>query len=184
MIPARKEHVCCLFGRVIEMVIGVVFAYSATIHLGNPYLFLEAVRRYDLLPGSTAVVIASWLMFLALFVGVSLALGLLREAALRIVFLLLAVFCVAQVVTLSRGLVIGCGCFGVDENPISWWTVGRTGALWAMTCVAIRMKTVDRQGEPGEGAGQGQPSSESGNSRTGDEPGTGKDKRVPALTDY
>jgi hypothetical protein len=50
--------------------------------------------------------------------------------------LMLVVFCVAIVVTLARGIPIGCGCFTSVEYPLSWKTL-LLDILWLTITVQI-----------------------------------------------
>lgn len=125
------------FTKTLELGIGCVLCLSGLIHFSNPYFFLESVLRYDLLPQTLAPAIVAGLVGLNLFVGGSLVLGVLRSGALLTAALLFFVFTVAQFTAYWRDMPIGCGCFGVDESPISVWTMLRSTGLLAASLVCL-----------------------------------------------
>jgi len=121
----------------LELAIGCVLCLSGLIHFSNPYFFLESVLRYDLLPQTLAPAIVAGLVGLNLFVGASLVLGVLRSGALLTAALLFFVFTVAQFTAYWRDMPIGCGCFGIDESPISVWTMLRSAGLLAASLLCL-----------------------------------------------
>ena len=129
----------------LELAIGCVLCLSGLIHFSNPYFFLESVLRYDLLPQTLAPAIVAGLVGLNLFVGASLVLGVLRSGALLTAALLFFVFTVAQFTAYWRDMPIGCGCFGIDESPISAWTMLRSAGLLAASLLCLAWGNVQPQ---------------------------------------
>lgn len=123
--------------KTLELGIGCVLCLSGLLHFSNPYFFLESVLRYDLLPQALAPVVVACLVGLNLFVGASLVLGVLRSGALLTAALLFFVFTVAQLTAYWRDMPIGCGCFGIDESPISAWTMLRSAGLLAASLLCL-----------------------------------------------
>jgi hypothetical protein len=97
----------------------LALAVSGFRHLDNPYLFLSHIYSYDLVGEATGVFVAAILPPLQLTLAIALffdASG--RRAAFLMTALLFAVFLSAQILALSRGLEISCGCFGTSDKPI------------------------------------------------------------------
>lgn len=115
--------------------IGVSFLLSARVHFQNPWQFLIVNLKYDILPNSSVAFFAAFVPP-ALFV---LGTWLIAGAWLRVVAALSTVlvlgFLIAQVLALLRGLEIGCGCFGGDEQ-IGIKSIARTLVL-AFGCVFV-----------------------------------------------
>jgi uncharacterized membrane protein YphA (DoxX/SURF4 family) len=125
----QRNRLTNISSKLIDIVVGCTLAYSAVLHISNPFLFLESFLRYDLIGGYSALLLASVLMWMSLTVGLALVVGFGRRGALILAGCLFAIFTIAQLIALSRGMVIGCGCFGVEEQPIGFWTVLRSTSL-------------------------------------------------------
>jgi uncharacterized membrane protein YphA (DoxX/SURF4 family) len=79
-------------------------------------LFFEDVMNFHLVPWDVAMVVAVYLPWLELIVGVALLTPWLRLGALAITGTLTLVFLGARGSAWSRGLDISCGCFGRENN--------------------------------------------------------------------
>jgi len=73
---------------------------------------VRAVRAYELLPESLAVLVGNTLPLVEIILGVLLILGLFTRWAAAAAGLLLVVFVLGIASAWARGLSIDCGCFG------------------------------------------------------------------------
>ena len=111
--------------------------YSGMLHLSQPYAFVHAAARYQLLP-----IRIIGLMILVPYVQIVLAAclltGRLERTALVLTAGLFGIFACAQIAVLMRGDTISCGCFGFASE-----TVGRTSLSIALAgsalCVLLRV---------------------------------------------
>lgn len=95
--------------------LGALFIYSALAKISDPDDFAHAVMRYEVLPDFTIGIFSLTMPMLELLAGLSMLFTKwLRESAL-LVSGMLALFIVALVQALARGLEISCGCFGVPS---------------------------------------------------------------------
>jgi len=91
---------------------------------------LRAILAYDLLPLLVARLLAHWLPWLEVCIGVLLITGLLIQSAVVASFGLLTVFTGAVILALWHGKDINCGCFGKmkqlgGRRALSWRIVYR-----------------------------------------------------------
>lgn len=131
-IRNNKSHSfgqACVLGA--SVVLGFVFLYSASVHLSNPYRFLSHVYSYDVVSESLGIVVAAFLPSFQLVLGIAfLFFPSLRPFCFAAATVLLFTFVGFQLQAHLRGLNIACGCFSnSNENPITWFTIGRTAAL-------------------------------------------------------
>jgi len=112
-IPDKAQDVLAL---VLRLAIGGLFVYSSWGKLQDPALFADTVSRYDMLPGRLLGFFAAVMPAAELVAGAALAFLPWRREAAVAVCVLLAMFLIALVQALARGLDISCGCFGVDES--------------------------------------------------------------------
>ena len=129
--PRNRELANCnrsqAFGAAMAVVCGLILVRSAMFHMENPFGFLATVYSYDILPRSGGIAVAAILPPTQLVLGLLLVLfPQHRGISLRISGLLFLLLAVVQIVTISRGLNISCGCFGpsIDENPIGAQSIG------------------------------------------------------------
>ncbi|HZN20409.1 MAG TPA: MauE/DoxX family redox-associated membrane protein [Micromonosporaceae bacterium] len=121
--------------------VGLAFALSAAGKLRDPKAFREAVAGLRLVPSGWSAATAAGVLatevaivVLVTFGGPALLLGFVVAVGL------LAVFSGALVMTLRRGVIISCNCFGPDERSLSPYDVVRNlllvgcalAGLWAM----------------------------------------------------
>lgn len=109
--------------RLAEICLEAILAISAISHFNNQYRFFDSVLNYRILMGSSAEVLAVLLPYLEITTGTALISGLFRKGAVLIATVLFAMFLVAQVSALARGLKIDCGCFGDMGGLVSFTSV-------------------------------------------------------------
>ena len=112
-MPEKAQNVLAL---VLRLAIGGLFIYSSWDKLQDPAVFADTVSRYDMLPGRVLGFFAAVMPAAELVAGAALAFSPWRREAAAAVCVLLAMFLIALVQALARGLDISCGCFGVDES--------------------------------------------------------------------
>jgi len=99
--------------------------------------------NYHVLPEPVVNVFALWLPVVELVAGFLLILGIWSQAASGLVLGMLAMFLVAIIQGVARGIDTHCGCFtqGGKGSPISVWTVLRDCCFLAVSVVNFRIET-------------------------------------------
>lgn len=119
----------------LRLAIGVVFLYAAYTKLRDPWaLFAMSVDSYKILPEWAVLVVARWLPWFELALGVVLISGLALRYASVAAAGLLGVFFTLMIVSYARGLTIDCGCFGPGE-ALGPKTLLRDGTLLSLAIV-------------------------------------------------
>lgn len=95
--------------------LGGYFIYSGIIKITDVPLFASQIQSYQLLPSWTSFYTAAGLPVYEMVSGLLLLIRRTRAFALLSILLMLAVFTVALISALIRGLEINCGCTGGDE---------------------------------------------------------------------
>ncbi len=116
-------HFIPLLDAILPWIVAVPLLYSALIHIANPYYFLNTVYQYRIGPAWLGYLVAAFLPFLQLFIGVALLgrlFGWIPKLFAACVFYL---FAGIQIVSVLRGLDISCGCFGASDVSIGWGTI-------------------------------------------------------------
>ena len=96
----------------LRILLGVVFIYAAISKASDPEGFARAIANYKLLPIFLINILALILPWIELCAGVLIVFGFLVKENSMILGGLLAVFVIAILISLARGLNIDCGCFG------------------------------------------------------------------------
>jgi uncharacterized membrane protein YphA (DoxX/SURF4 family) len=97
---------------VARLVLGVVLISAGGLKIGNPSDSVVAVKAYQLLPDSIAVLVGYALPIVEIVVGVLLVVGLLTRVAAVIAGVLMFAFVFGIAWAWAKGLRIDCGCFG------------------------------------------------------------------------
>jgi len=100
----------------IRFAVGLVFIYASLDKIIDPAGFAKAVNNYHILPNDIISMFALILPWAELLCGVALILGLATRASAQILTVLTAIFIVAIVSALVRGLNIDCGCFSTSSK--------------------------------------------------------------------
>ncbi len=117
-----------------RLYLGYVFIAACIHKIAHPGSFALDIATYDILPLSLLNLMAITLPWIELAAGVMLVAGFRVRGAALAVTGMMAMFIVAIIVALAKGLDMSCGCFAsqaaAEEDPISWMTVLRdTGWL-------------------------------------------------------
>lgn len=114
MDRAVASRILFVLETVLRLVLGGVFIWASLPKLDDPAIFASQVAAYGMLPQTFVDLVALVLPPVELLTGCMLvATKWSREAAL-VMLAMLAVFVVALVQAIVRGLDISCGCFA-DE---------------------------------------------------------------------
>ena len=116
-------------GLLLRVYLGGIFIYASTYKINFPGEFAETIASYQLLPFwavNTAALVMPWAELVS---GILMVLGVRTKAAAAAIGGMLVMFSLAILITLLRGIPIGCGCFTSVEDPLGWGTFWRD-LLW------------------------------------------------------
>ena len=121
-------------GLLARLVVGGVWIVAGALKLPDPAQSVNAVRAYQLLPGSLVQPVGQLLPVVEIVIGLCLVLGLLTRAAAILSAVLFLLFIVGIASAWARGITIDCGCFGgggydpnaADKYP---WEIARDAVL-------------------------------------------------------
>lgn len=121
-----------------RVVLAVLFALAGGLKLLDPAAFAVEINRYQLIPWWGCALLALFLPWLEICVGIGLLTRSFSRGALAWITALLVVFSLALLSALLRGLSIDCGCFGrIWQSTGTFWPLvrnvvllGMTGLLW------------------------------------------------------
>jgi putative oxidoreductase len=120
--------------RLLELILGGLFCYSAYFKLLSPNDFADAVLAYRLLPIPLAGVVAVALPWLEMLAGISLVVGFKKRSCLMLLTFLSALFMLVMISAKVRGLHIDCGCGLFSGREVSLPAILEDGfiLLWAV----------------------------------------------------
>jgi uncharacterized membrane protein YphA (DoxX/SURF4 family) len=98
----------------LRILLGVLFIYAAYDKILNPHHFAISIRAYKIIPPEYSNLFALMLAWSEMIAGVLIIVGLFTRQAASAIFIMLAMFIAAIVISLVRGLAIDCGCFKSD----------------------------------------------------------------------
>jgi uncharacterized membrane protein YphA (DoxX/SURF4 family) len=99
-----------------RIIVGFVFIYAGILKISDPAGFSDAINNYDLLPLSFVNFFAITLPWIEVVTGLFLLFGISVKENSLVISVMLLVFILAIVISLSRGLNIECGCFGTTSG--------------------------------------------------------------------
>jgi uncharacterized membrane protein YphA (DoxX/SURF4 family) len=123
---------------ILRLGLGGLFLFAGVSKLGDPTQFAIEIGNYRLLEP-----IAPWLAVILPFIEIVLGVVLIagprpwRRASALALLGLLAVFTVAVVTVVARGINVDCGCFGGQSGPVTWTTVIRDVTLLLVSSVIL-----------------------------------------------
>jgi putative oxidoreductase len=100
----------------IRVVLAFIFIYAGIEKISNPENFSQSIANYKLLPIEFVNLMALILPWIEVVSGLLLLVGVSVKENSFILTFLLAVFIIAIVISLLRGLDITCGCFGTKSG--------------------------------------------------------------------
>ena len=95
--------------------------------------FAESIAAYQLVPYWAVNLTALIMPWTELVAGVLLILGIRTKSAAAVIGTMLVLFSLAILITMVRGIPIGCGCFTSMDEPMGWQTLVRDIVWLAMT---------------------------------------------------
>jgi uncharacterized membrane protein YphA (DoxX/SURF4 family) len=120
-------------GLILRVYVGAVFIAASMYKINYPGEFAETIAAYQLVPYWAVNPLALVMPWTELVAGVLLVLGVRTKSAAAVIAGMLGVFSLAILITLLRGIPIGCGCFTSVEEPLNWGTLVRDLLWLAMT---------------------------------------------------
>lgn len=118
--PALKGGAIRLLERLIALGIAMLLLRSSFAHLGNPYFFLSTVYAYQLVGIDLGRLVAMVLPFLQMTTAVFLLCRWWAFEAYVASTLMFSAFVLVQMIVMSRGLDIPCGCFGSSNIKVGF----------------------------------------------------------------
>lgn len=122
--------------RWLRLPLGALLLTTGTLKLLAPIAFVDSIIAYNLLPTTWVSVAASSVIIAEVALGAALLLGYKTRLAALLTAVLVALFTVVQILTISRGMQIECGCLPeVKEQMVGWSSVARNLLLmlWAVS---------------------------------------------------
>ncbi|MGI9015139.1 MAG: MauE/DoxX family redox-associated membrane protein [Phycisphaerales bacterium] len=134
---------------------GLLFVWSGLGKIERPHEFLLMVYGYEIVDAGAGLLVAMFLPWLEIVIGLSLLLSRFLLGAFVCGFVLLVAFLAAQLHALAADLEIECGCWGslgsaFNESSarISGFTAARTGVLAVVLgCLTLFQWRRERLGE-------------------------------------
>lgn len=109
--------------RILEIIVGAVLLYGGMQHASNPFYFAASIAAYQLVPIQFLWAVPPVMSSLMIVTGYCVLEGRRCELARRVAAILFCCFALAQIISLSNGQQISCGCFGNQTNPISAFSI-------------------------------------------------------------
>ncbi len=116
-----------------RLVLGAVWLVAGVAKLRRKEARARSVTNFGLRPLWLSATVGAALPWIEIGLGLLLILGKWRVEAAYVSAVLLAVFGIAIAISLVRGNVFDCNCFGqMTKAPISWASVARNAGLCAL----------------------------------------------------
>ena len=96
---------------VFRLILGVTFIYASIGKIVDPAQFSSAIHNFGVTPLYIENIIALYLPWLELIIGLGLILGIFYRASLNIIIVLLVLFTLLILQAYLLGKSIDCGCF-------------------------------------------------------------------------
>ncbi len=125
--------------RVLGLVLGGIFVYASWDKLADPRPLITIIWGYRLIPPGPANLMAIYMPWMELLVGLGLATGVRRRAAAGWASVLLTTFVIALLINAVRGINVACGCFSTSAEDVSssWILVLRDLPMLAAALVLL-----------------------------------------------
>ena len=128
------------------LVSSVVLFTTGVVHAVQPYYFIHTISSYRILDSFMSGLVGLWLPYLQIVLATCLSLRLVEIAATLVSTVLFAVFSIAQVSVLARGMEIDCGCYGFVASGVSPFTVMVPSVL-CLACFSCAVFSIRLQKE-------------------------------------
>ena len=118
---------------IFRVILGVTFVYASIHKLMHPFILVQTICSYNILPDDLINIFALTLPWLELSCGFFLIIGLFRQGSVLILNFLLILFFLAVSINLYRGSNISCGCFGMGAiDSLNFFHIAANVFLLAM----------------------------------------------------
>jgi putative oxidoreductase len=125
--------------RLLRILLGVLFLLAGGLKILDPAAFALEIEHYQLVPWWSCALLALFLPWLEVCVGIGLLVQPVWRGALAWATGLLLLFSAALLSAMLRGLNIDCGCFGrVWQSTGTFWPLIRNLVLLGMTFLLWR----------------------------------------------
>ncbi len=105
--------------RVLGVTLGAVFLYAAHAKILDPRPLVTIIWNYRVLPAGPIDLMAIYMPWMELLVGIGLVTGFKRRAAALCSSGLLVAFIVALGINAVRGVNVACGCFSTSAEDVN-----------------------------------------------------------------
>lgn len=117
-----------------RLLVGVAFVWAGVTKIADAAAFEEGLVNYRMLPAGLIPIVAVTLPPIEVLAGLCLLVGFSSRGAALLATGMLAVFTVAIVQAILRGIDVECGCFGAGSDAaasMGWPEVARDLVLLA-----------------------------------------------------
>ncbi len=104
--------------RILAVALGAIFLYAAHDKILDPRPLITIIWGYRLVPPQFTNLIAIYLPWMELLVGLGLLTGIGRRAAAGWATVLLVCFTAALLINAVRGINVACGCFSTSAQDV------------------------------------------------------------------
>ncbi len=113
--------------RVLGLVLGAIFLYAAHAKVLDPRPLVTIIWNYRILPPGPVNLMAIYMPWMELLVGLALVTGFKRRGAAVWATVLLLAFSAALLINAVRGVNVACGCFSTSAEDVhnAWLLVLR-----------------------------------------------------------
>jgi putative oxidoreductase len=125
--------------------LGLLFVVVSVEKIVEPAAFAQSIANYKIFSFSLSLVLATIIPWLELLCGLCMLSGLFLRGSSLLVASLVAVFTLAVLSAVLRGLDIACGCFTQDPTvgKVGWMKIIQNLTLLALS-VYLYFSTSDR----------------------------------------
>ena len=125
-----------------RLFLGLLFVYASIDKIRNPGPFSDTVLNYHILPEFLVNLFSLWLPVAEFVAGALLLLGVWSQAVSGLILAMMAMFLIAIIQGVARGIDTHCGCFtqGGKGDPISVWTILRDTSFLAVAVLGFRLE--------------------------------------------
>lgn len=104
--------------RILAVALGGIFLYAAHDKVLDPRPLVTIIWGYRLIPPELTNLIAIYMPWMELLVGLGLITGIGRRAAAGWATILLVFFTTALLINAVRGINVACGCFSTSAQDV------------------------------------------------------------------
>ena len=136
--------------RALGLVLGGIFLYAAHAKILDPRPLVTIIWNYRILPPGPINLMAIYMPWMELVVGLALVTGFKRRAAALCSTGLLVAFMVALGINAVRGVNVACGCFSTSADDVhnAWLLVLRDLPMLLAALVMLVFPPSRRPGVP------------------------------------